>query len=75
MDIEWAIDGECQLYIVQARPETVMSKKNLTEITEYKIHNNKIEPLLSGIAVGDTISSGKVKIIMSLDKRYDVNDP
>lgn len=72
MDVEWAVDGlSKQLFIVQARPETVHSQKDHTKITEYKIddlsRSEKI--ILKGIAVGDKISSGKVKIMYSLDGR------
>ena len=76
MDTEWAVDGNSgKLYIVQARPETVVSKKDHSKITEYKLSNNNVEPLLTGIAVGDLVSHGKVKTIMSLDKMYDQDDP
>jgi pyruvate,water dikinase len=72
VDVEWAIDGlSKELFIVQARPETVHSQKDCTKITEYKITEknggNKI--LAKGIAVGDKIGSGKVNILFSLDKR------
>ena len=72
MDTEWALDGNTgKLYIVQARPETVVSKKDHSKITEYKLPNHNKTPLLTGIAVGDLVSSGNVKIIMSLDEMYD----
>lgn len=72
MDVEWALDGlSKKLYIVQARPETIHSRKDMEKITEYRIHDenrtNKI--ILKGIAVGDRIASGKVSILYSLDKR------
>ena len=71
VDVEWAVDGLTQqLYIVQARPETIHSRKNATVITEYHIdESNKAAPLLTGIAVGDKIAAGKVNILYSLDKR------
>jgi len=72
MDIEWALDGQTkQLYIVQARPETIHSRKAPGTITEYTISNpNRAEQLiLKGIAVGDKIASGKANILFSLDKR------
>ena len=72
MDVEWAIDGlSKELFIVQARPETIHSQKNHRIITEYKISdNNRADKIiLKGIAVGDKIASGKVNIIYSLDKR------
>ncbi|HRD44144.1 MAG TPA: phosphoenolpyruvate synthase, partial [Ferruginibacter sp.] len=72
MDVEWAIDGLSKdLFIVQARPETIHSQKNHRIITEYKIADaNRAEKIiLKGIAVGDKIASGKVNILYSLDKR------
>jgi len=72
MDVEWAIDGlSKELFIVQARPETIHSQKNHRLITEYSIDDeNRANKLIAkGIAVGDKIASGKVNILFSLDKR------
>jgi pyruvate,water dikinase len=70
MDIEWALDGlSGQLFIVQARPETIHSRKNHDTLTEFVMHNNTAPVLVRGIAVGDKIASGKVRIMYSLDKR------
>jgi pyruvate,water dikinase len=72
MDVEWAFDGLIrELYIVQARPETIHSQIDHKKITEYEIHNNSEDHkiLLKGIAVGDKIGSGKVHTMYSLDKR------
>ncbi|MBS1918935.1 MAG: phosphoenolpyruvate synthase [Bacteroidetes bacterium] len=72
MDVEWAIDGlSKELFIVQARPETIHSQKNHSLITQYKIHdeNRADKIILKGIAVGDKIATGKVSILYSLDKR------
>jgi len=66
MDIEWAKDGVTQqLYIVQARPETVQSQQRKVTIKEYSLNTN-IAPLLTGKAVGNQIVSGKVRIVKSL---------
>jgi pyruvate,water dikinase len=72
MDVEWAIDGlSKELFIVQARPETIHSQKNHRLVTEYKIDDeSRAEKIIAkGISVGDKIASGKVNILFSLDKR------
>jgi pyruvate, water dikinase len=70
MDIEWALDGlSGDLFIVQARPETIHSRKDHDTLTEFVMHANTAPVLVKGIAVGDKIASGKVKIMYSLDKR------
>ncbi len=68
MDIEWAKDGkDGQLYIVQARPETIHSQVKDLSFTEYKI-KNPTAPILKGTAVGQKITSGKVHIINDVSK-------
>ncbi|WP_199417011.1 phosphoenolpyruvate synthase [Chitinophaga silvatica] len=71
MDTEWAVDGETQeLYIVQARPETVHSQKDSQRIITYELDNSEHKkPIIKGIAVGDKIASGEVNILFSLDNR------
>lgn len=72
MDVEWAVDGLTKdLFIVQARPETIHSQKNHNLITEYRIEDSgrADKVVVQGIAVGDKIASGKVNILFSLDKR------
>ena len=65
MDIEWAKDGNSnQLYIVQARPETIHKKKKLS-FKEYTL-NTTATPLCAGKAVGRAIVSGRVSIVRSL---------
>ncbi len=63
MDIEWAKDGKTrELFIVQARPETVRSVEDKNILKEYRLEKTgKI--LISGIAVGLKIGSGKVRIL------------
>ena len=68
MDMEWAKDGkENKLYIVQARPETVQSKKNLSVLEDYELltTNHKLQTLAEGMSVGSKIGSGKAHVIMS----------
>lgn len=65
MDIEWAKDGESgELYIVQARPETVHSKKKPGTLKSYRL-KQKGERILSGVSVGESIAAGGVKQIHS----------
>ena len=67
MDVEWGFDGE-ELYILQARPETVYSRKNNNLYTQYKTGKITNKFILSGIAIGDTISCGNVKLFNSIDE-------
>ncbi|MEI9991388.1 MAG: phosphoenolpyruvate synthase [Rhizomicrobium sp.] len=63
MDIEWAKDGgDGKLYIVQARPETVASRRALGHIQTFTL-SAKGQPIVSGRAVGDRIASGKVRVV------------
>lgn len=63
MDIEWAKDGRTgELFIVQARPETVQSGKDKNVLKEYKL-GKKSDVLINGIAVGGKIGSGKVRVL------------
>lgn len=67
MDIEWAIDGETgELFIVQARPETVQSQKALQSINTYRL-KDKGEAIVTGLAIGDAIATGKVCLIRNVD--------
>ena len=66
MDIEWAKDGKTgELFIVQARPETVRSVEDKNVLKEYKLEK-KSRILVSGISVGSKIGSGKVRILRNL---------
>jgi pyruvate,water dikinase len=64
MDMEWAKDGKTgQLYIVQARPETVQSQKQkLNKIESYHL-KNRGRILAEGRSVGEKIGSGIVRVI------------
>lgn len=65
MDFEWAKDGvNHQLYIIQARPETVHSRERSIEVTSYII-KEKGEVITSGEAVGNKIASGRARILSS----------
>ena len=71
VDIEWAYDGLLEeIFIVQARPETVISNKKDNYLETYKIEKKEDTKILTeGVSVGNKISSGKVKIIYSLEDR------
>ncbi len=63
MDIEWAKDGETEdLYIVQARPETIQSQKSIGEVETYYL-NERGPILVTGRSVGEKIVSGQVRVI------------
>jgi pyruvate, water dikinase len=63
MDIEWAKDGiSGELFVVQARPETVHSQRNSALLTTYVLEG-KGRLLLTGEAVGTRIAQGEVNII------------
>jgi len=70
-DIEWAKDGITgKLFIVQSRPETVHAFKKEKTYEEYEIKTNK-KPILTGIAIGEKIGIGKIKIIKDVSKITD----
>ena len=63
MDMEWAKDGVSgELFIVQARPETVQARKEGTMLTEYRL-TEEGQLLAEGAAVGDSIASGTACVI------------
>ena len=65
MDIEWAKDGHTdELFIVQARPETVQSRKANDVIEVFKL-KNRSTVLVTGRSIGEKVASGVVRIIKS----------
>ncbi|KAF3884645.1 MULTISPECIES: phosphoenolpyruvate synthase [Nostocales] len=66
MDIEWAKDGITnELFIVQARPETVQSQKEKNVLHSYRLQE-KGEVLILGRSVGETIGQGKARVILDV---------
>ena len=63
MDMEWAKDGKTnQLFIVQARPETVQSQRDMNVMEEYRMRG-KGKVLITGKSVGARIGAGKANVI------------
>ncbi|WP_298434843.1 phosphoenolpyruvate synthase [Geobacter sp.] len=68
MDIEWAKDGESgELFIVQARPETVQSQKRLDFLETYLLERRG-NLLCSGTSVGEKIAAGPARIITDIHR-------
>ena len=67
MDIEWAKDGvDQQLYIVQARPETVQSRQS-NVIEKYTLKEDSDNVIAEGRSIGNRIGAGKVQLFKSLE--------
>jgi pyruvate,water dikinase len=63
MDIEWAKDGVSgELFIVQARPETVHSRRAAPTQRLYELAGHA-EPLVTGLAIGDAVASARARVI------------
>ena len=74
MDVEWAKDGEDgEIYIVQARPETVKSNSGNAVVERYLLKEQG-RVLLEGRSVGHKISSGTVRVITSLQQMDQVQE-
>ena len=68
MDIEWGKDGRTgDLFILQARPETVQSQKDVNVLENYVLLESR-EPLVTGTSVGAKIGAGPVQVIKSVDE-------
>ena len=74
MDIEWAKDGDDQqLYIVQARPETVKSRASKNVMERYLLKETG-SVLVEGRSIGHRIGKGKVRVIKSIDQMDQVQE-
>ncbi len=70
MDIEWAKDGDTgELFIVQARPETVESNKSLHELEDYVLEQHS-KILIEGKSVGSKLATGKVRVILDTSQMH-----
>lgn len=68
MDIEWALDGESgELFIVQARPETVKSRDDKTVVERYRL-KQRSEIRTTGRAIGARIGAGVARVIDSIEQ-------
>jgi pyruvate,water dikinase len=74
MDMEWAKDGVTgELFILQARPETVQARRQTGSVKNYSIRN-KGPLLISGLSIGGAVVSGPVRLLRSpreIDKFVD----
>ena len=68
MDMEWAKDGRTgDLFILQARPETVHSRRALDQIETYRLKDPQPPtPLIKGRSIGSSIAQGRIRIIHSV---------
>ena len=75
MDIEWAKDGDSgEIFIVQARPETVKSRQDSNVMERYVIDTKGAKVLREGRSIGQRIGAGKVRIINNLSEMDKVQD-
>ncbi|MGP5406222.1 phosphoenolpyruvate synthase [Psychrobacter celer] len=75
MDIEWAKDGDSgEIFIVQARPETVKSRQDSNVMERYVIDTTDAKVLCEGRSIGQRIGSGKVRIVTTLNEMDKVEE-
>ncbi len=66
MDIEWARDGVSgELFILQARPETVQSRRSASVLRTWHLAPHQAERISHGRAIGGSVSSGRARVIAS----------
>lgn len=75
MDIEWAKDGDTgEIFIVQARPETVKSRQDKGTMERYVINSKGAKVLTEGRSIGQRIGAGKVRVVHNLAEMSKVQD-
>ncbi|WP_352338312.1 phosphoenolpyruvate synthase [Psychrobacter sp. 16-MNA-CIBAN-0192] len=75
MDIEWAKDGDSnEIFIVQARPETVKSRQDSNVMERYVIDTKGAKILCEGRSIGQRIGAGKVRIVSNLNEMDKVQE-
>ncbi len=76
MDIEWGKDGlDQQIYILQARPETVKSQSDLKSEFRYQLKQGfKGNVIVTGRAIGQKIGAGPVRIVKNISEMSRVQD-
>ena len=71
MDIEWGKDGvDGELYVLQARPETVMSRAGVRQ--RFRM-DEKGEVVVEGRAIGQKIGAGQVRVMTTIDQMHEFN--
>jgi pyruvate,water dikinase len=74
MDIEWAKDGRTgELFIVQARPETVQSRKPVDVVETFKL-KQRGPVLMTGRSVGEKMAAGRVRVIQNVQFLHQFKD-
>ncbi len=74
MDLEWAKDGiDGRIYIIQARPETVVSRRLAGVLEEYRL-TGKGKVKCTGRAVGERIAAGTARVIQSVEQLAEFRD-
>ncbi len=75
MDIEWAKDGDTgEIFIVQARPETVKSREDRNVMESYTISSANAKIVCEGRSIGQRIGAGKVRVVNDLSEMDKVED-